>query len=180
MPFQSKRQWRAAMAGHIPGIDKEKAREWAHETDKPFKKLPDRAPAEKGKRTLLSKEARMFGVLGRLRRSGVSDPIKPALEALNTDVAKAYDAVQSGNTLKTYVDEAREEYEDFMDEHKPRKKKAEDALVRLCTKLAMGVVKLPSMKLPGVKKPPGAMPNVINPRRSITQAITAGTNSPSR
>lgn len=55
MPFQSKRQWRAAFAGQISGFSKEKAKEWAKETD--FGKLPDRAPAEKGKPTLRSKEA---------------------------------------------------------------------------------------------------------------------------
>jgi len=53
MPFTSKRQWRAAYAGKIPGVD---PHEWAHET-KSFKKLPERAPAEKGKATLRSKEA---------------------------------------------------------------------------------------------------------------------------
>lgn len=57
MPFKSKRQWRAAMGGHIPGISKEEARDWAHETKKPFKKLPDRVADEKGKATLLSKKA---------------------------------------------------------------------------------------------------------------------------
>lgn len=57
MPFQSKRQQRAFFAGVIPGIDKEKALEWAHET-KDIKKLPERAPAEKGKPTLRSKKGR--------------------------------------------------------------------------------------------------------------------------
>lgn len=58
MPFKSKRQQRAAFGGHIPGFSKEKAREWAHETPN-LKKLPDRAPAEKGKPTLLSKESQL-------------------------------------------------------------------------------------------------------------------------
>lgn len=56
MPFKSKRQQRAAFGGHIPGFSKEKAREWAHETPN-LKELPDRAPAEKGKPTLRSKES---------------------------------------------------------------------------------------------------------------------------
>lgn len=56
MPFQSKRQMRAAFGGHIPGISKEKAREWAKETPD-LKDLPERAPGEKGKPTLLSKGA---------------------------------------------------------------------------------------------------------------------------
>lgn len=58
MPFTSKRQQRAAFGGHIPGISKAKAREWAHETPN-LKELPDRAPAEKGKPTLLSKESQL-------------------------------------------------------------------------------------------------------------------------
>lgn len=53
MPFRSKKQWRAAYAGKIPGVD---PHEWAHETPS-FKKLPERAPAEKGKPTLRSKKA---------------------------------------------------------------------------------------------------------------------------
>lgn len=57
MPFRSKRQWRAAMAGKIPGISKEKAREWAHETKVPFRRLPERAPGQKGEPTLRSKGA---------------------------------------------------------------------------------------------------------------------------
>lgn len=57
MPFRSKRQWRAAMAGKIEGISKSDAHDWAHETSTPFKDLPDRAPAEKGKPTLRSKKA---------------------------------------------------------------------------------------------------------------------------
>jgi hypothetical protein len=58
MPFQSKRQMRAAFGGHIPGISKEKAREWAKETPD-LKDLPERAPGEKGKPTLLSKESQL-------------------------------------------------------------------------------------------------------------------------
>lgn len=50
MPFKSLRQQRAAFGGHIPGFSKERAKEWADETD--FKRLPDRAPAEKRKPTL--------------------------------------------------------------------------------------------------------------------------------
>ena len=57
MPFRSKRQQRAAFAGMIPGFDKERAHEWADETD--FSHLPERAPAEKGKPTLRSKKASM-------------------------------------------------------------------------------------------------------------------------
>jgi hypothetical protein len=55
MPFASKRQQRAMFAGAIPGLDKNDAKEWAKDTD--FKKLPDRAPAEKGKPTMRSKKA---------------------------------------------------------------------------------------------------------------------------
>jgi hypothetical protein len=53
MPFRSRRQQRAAFGGHIPGFSRQKAEEWADETD--FDALPDRAPAEKGKPTLRSK-----------------------------------------------------------------------------------------------------------------------------
>lgn len=56
MPFKSKRQMRAAFGGHIPGISKEKAKEWADETPDP-KHLPERAPKEKGKPTLRAKTA---------------------------------------------------------------------------------------------------------------------------
>jgi len=42
-------------AGKIPGLTKEDAKEWAKDTD--FKKLPERAPNEKGKPTLRSKKA---------------------------------------------------------------------------------------------------------------------------
>jgi hypothetical protein len=42
--------------GHIPGMTKRDAEEWADETPS-FKKLPERAPAEKGKPTLRSKKA---------------------------------------------------------------------------------------------------------------------------
>lgn len=46
MPFQSKAQVRAAFAGAIPGFDKKKALEWAHET-KNIKKLPEYAGQDK-------------------------------------------------------------------------------------------------------------------------------------
>lgn len=55
MPFRSKRQQRAMYAGAIPGLTKEDAREWSKDTD--FSKLPERAPAEKGKPTMRSKKA---------------------------------------------------------------------------------------------------------------------------
>lgn len=67
MPFESKRQWRAAFAGKIPGISPAKAHEWAHETKEKFKDLPDRAPAEKGKPTLRSKSS---GLLAHAHDSG--------------------------------------------------------------------------------------------------------------
>jgi hypothetical protein len=41
MPFASKSQQRAAFGGHIPGFSKEKAKEWADETD--FDAIPARA-----------------------------------------------------------------------------------------------------------------------------------------
>ena len=56
MPFKSKRQQRLFFSGALPGVDKKKALEFAHETPN-IKKLPDRAPAEKGKPTLRSKKA---------------------------------------------------------------------------------------------------------------------------
>jgi hypothetical protein len=56
MPFKSKKQQRLFFSGALPGVDKETALEWAHET-KNMKKLPERAPAEKGKPTLRSKKA---------------------------------------------------------------------------------------------------------------------------
>jgi hypothetical protein len=58
MPFKSKRQWRAAFSGRIPGFSKTKAREWAHETSG-FQDLPDRSPAEKGEPTLRSKKSQL-------------------------------------------------------------------------------------------------------------------------
>ncbi len=45
MPFQSKRQQRAAFAGAIPGISKAKAKEWADETD--FDLLPEKAASRR-------------------------------------------------------------------------------------------------------------------------------------
>lgn len=87
MPFKSKRQQRAAFGGHIPGISKEKAKEWADETDD-FKALPDRAPAEKGKPTLLSKRAAVLrgsktitSAIGqRPEHKGVKSVSRPELE----------------------------------------------------------------------------------------------------
>jgi hypothetical protein len=55
MPFASRRQARAMFGGHIKGLTKDDAHEWAKDTN--FSKLPDRAPAEKGKPTLRSKKA---------------------------------------------------------------------------------------------------------------------------
>jgi hypothetical protein len=59
VPFTSKRQWRAAFSGRIPGIKIEDAREWARESP-PYDELPDRAPGEKGKPTLRTKKAMGF------------------------------------------------------------------------------------------------------------------------
>ena len=72
MPFQSKRQQRAAFGGYIPGISKEKAKEWAKETPS-FKALPDRAPAEKGKATLRTKKssAGLAALLGRTSQKSI-------------------------------------------------------------------------------------------------------------
>ncbi len=58
MPFKSKRQQRAAFGGHIPGFSEEKAKEWARKTPD-MKSLPERAPGEKGKPTLRSKESQL-------------------------------------------------------------------------------------------------------------------------
>ncbi|MCH9838590.1 hypothetical protein K0U83_23205, partial [bacterium] len=40
MPFRSKKQWRAAFGGHIPGISKKEAKEWADKTEGGYKGLP--------------------------------------------------------------------------------------------------------------------------------------------
>lgn len=40
MPFESKRQWRAAFAGKIPGISKQEAKEWARKSD--YSELPEK------------------------------------------------------------------------------------------------------------------------------------------
>jgi hypothetical protein len=57
MPFKSKRQARAMFGGHILGMSKDDAKKWADET-KSIKKLPERAPKEKGKPTLRSKKGK--------------------------------------------------------------------------------------------------------------------------
>ena len=89
MPFQSKRQMRAAFGGHIPGISKEKAKEWAKETPD-LKDLPDRAPAEKGQPTLLSKEAQTVNkrLLDAIDAAGV--PIAAFPRGFRDDAAAAY------------------------------------------------------------------------------------------
>ena len=89
MPFQSKRQMRAAFGGHIPGISKEKAKEWAKETPD-LKDLPDRAPAEKGQPTLLSKEAQTVNkrLLDAIDAAGV--PIAEFPHGFRDDAAAAY------------------------------------------------------------------------------------------
>jgi hypothetical protein len=45
MPFQSKRQMRAAYAGTLGELMKRKAPEWSSKTD--MKSLPERAPKKK-------------------------------------------------------------------------------------------------------------------------------------
>jgi hypothetical protein len=45
MPFQSKRQMRAAYAGSLGEMMKRKAPEWSSKTD--MKRLPERAPKKK-------------------------------------------------------------------------------------------------------------------------------------
>jgi hypothetical protein len=69
MPFRSKRQQRAAFGGHIPGISKTKAREWAHET-RSIKSLPNRVASEKGKPTLFTLRKR-----GKLKTSSIGSAL---------------------------------------------------------------------------------------------------------
>jgi hypothetical protein len=91
MPFRSKRQWRAAMSGRIEGISKSDAHDWAHETSTPFKDLPDRAPAEKGKPTLRSKKADYLDDKeARRRRQGTKHA--SAFEPLEQELAEVFKA----------------------------------------------------------------------------------------
>jgi hypothetical protein len=123
MPFKSKRQQRAAFAGAIPGISKAKAREWAHET-RDIKKLPERAAAEKGKRTLRSKtsnHAAIQRLLYAWRKADANGAIdtRGVLDALTSPTA-------AQNTRNLYNQEAESHSKDA-------------ALIRIGTKLALSI-----------------------------------------
>ena len=140
MPFESKRQWRAAMGGHIPGISKEKAKEWADET-KSFKKLPERAPAEKGKRTLLTKKAAKiprgtFHIMRRLEAQGFKDPTRgvredfvreavPELARQADEARKAFDLQSSPLTAKGHFANLQEEVSEFEERQEAERKREE-------------------------------------------------------
>lgn len=157
MPFESKRQQRAAFGGHIPGISKTKAKEWAKKTD--FSRLPERAPAEKGKPTLLSKKA---GVASFLRRRRILKDFKKAFG----------DQLEQPGTQKNVFDAYQRE--------------KESALVELFTKIAFAlpqpgqvrssskaVGKFTGMASQNFLKPPGpaASRHVINPRLSVANTL---------
>ncbi len=190
MPFTSKRQQRAAFGGHIPGFSKKKAKEWADKTD--FSGLPDRAPAEKGKRTLRTKEAspRIGHILSRLRAKGYKGPEPAAMV-----VDEFYD--QLDNQIKPLTALGSSE----ASERRRKRKTAGAALFSLCTKLAMPVgnlVPTPTNPVRGTLteasaskaskignfggratanslKPPGRAlsSSIMNPRRNLRQAMTA-------
>ena len=112
MPITSKRQWGAMFGGHIPGISKAKAKEWAHETPTAYADLPDRAPDEKGKPTLRSKHsstARRVGILAKMLSDQLHQP----------------------GTHKNLYDAARGEHD--------RRKHAGEQFVEHCMKLAFAV-----------------------------------------
>ena len=136
----------------------------------------------------------------KLRGAGYKDPVQAALTNVNVDLGKAYDAQLNGNQFKAYAEEAQEEFDDLKDRAQGRKKKAmDDALVRLCTKIAMGP-QMPGVKMPAIgnavlganpgkfkgvaspsvlKKPPAASP-AVNTGRNLSQAMTSHTNMASR
>lgn len=167
MPFQSKRQWRAAFSGRIPGFSKDKAKEWAHETGS-FKELPDRSPSEKGKPTLRSKEAASIP-----RAVYVAKKVREQLVRHNEQLFNA----GHGKNLADAVSADRE--------RKQRSKHASDEFVEFC-KSAFAVPK-PGQVSMGAKhvgsfsgkattnflKPPGSTTaGVTNPRLSLRNAMT--------
>ena len=103
MPFKSKKQWRAAMAGYIPGIGKNDAHEWAHETPS-FKKLPNRAPAEKGKPTLRAKRSALAVMGDELAKSAGSLTQAPGkVFAAGSNLVKRFSGAATANSLKPAV-----------------------------------------------------------------------------
>jgi hypothetical protein len=162
MPFQSKRQWRAAFAGQIPGFSKEKAREWAHETKTEFKDLPDRAPAEKGKPTLRSKKA----------SSSTSKAVYVA--------KKLREQLMSSGTGKNVFDAIQNERERL------RRKQAADEFVDFCVKIAFAVPRPGQVSMAArhvgsfrgrattnfLKAPGSTTAAVTNPRLSLRNAMT--------
>jgi hypothetical protein len=192
VPFTSRRQQKAAFGGHIPGFSKERAKEWADETD--FSNLPDRAPAEKGKRTLRSKEALDFaGVLRRRRERRLQRQFIEAMEADEPTnekrsgvtpravyVAKKLreQLINSGNS-KNVLDAVHGEHE------RSKRKQASDDLVDFCVKIAFAVPKpgqIMGARHVGsfsgqatsnfLKAPGSTTAAVTNPRLSLRNAMT--------
>lgn len=156
MPFKSQRQFRAAMAGFIPGFSKAEARRWANESP-PFKDLPDRAPAEKGKATLRSKKAALAP-----KAAFVAKKVREQFAGTGKNV---YDAMKA--------DKDRE------------KRKHASVLTTFCVKIAFALPKPGQSMRPknvggfsGVAtqnflKPPGStQAGVVNPRLSLRSAMT--------
>lgn len=166
MPFHSKRQWRAAFAGHIPGISKEKAKEWAEETGS-FRRLPDRAPAEKGKHTLRTKKA------------GIPRTVYIA-KKLREQLVRHNQQVLSAGTGKNVLDAVNAERD-----RKRRNKHASVEFVEFC-KEAFAVPKPGQVSMTprhvgsfsgkattNFLKPPGSTTTgVTNPRLSLRNAMT--------
>ncbi len=198
MPFKSKRQWRAAMGGHIPGISKEEARTWAHETPS-FKELPDRAPAEKGKPTLRSKESMDFAdYLRRRRERRISRQFQRSLETDENEqwvrqqekrsslpgktvfvAKKLREQLISSGTGKNVFDAVHGEHE------RSKRKKASDEFVEFCAKIAFAVPRPGQTMSPKhvgsfsgqattnfLKAPGSTTAAVTNPRLSLRNAMT--------
>ncbi len=171
MPFASRRQQRAAFGGHIPGISPAKAHEWAEHTD--FSKLPDRAPAEKGKPTLRSKTSARLPKHLLKHLSAAADDLRNQMQRPD----KITDAGQA-----------------VYREHSRREKSAAvilDGFMKLAFALPGPgkIMKSPSRHIGSFKgvatqnflKAPGQSAStygVNNPRRSLTSAISAFKASP--
>lgn len=167
MPFKSKRQWRAAMSGHISGIPPEKAKEWARETKVPFRELPDRAEGEKGKPTLRSKSASNLRVA--IRSGGHS------FRAAKEEISRGVGLNLSPNTMRSNLgaasiekaehdqnqEEQRRKWREAKRAWRARQKQAGASLLSLTTKLALVT---PSL-VPQATKPSGM--------RSVTSANAA-------
>lgn len=177
MPFRSKRQQKAMFGGHIPGMDKSDAKQWAKETD--FSKLPERAPAEKGKPTLRSKKAKVdWGArLRSLKMRRDPDGIEASKQA-------------NGDMLQYFADHPEKAKAYRERKERERRKAAAAAFEKLEAMLgevfktaALGsavmkssnVGKLRGMMTTNALKAPGyaASTQAINPRRSMVSAINA-------